>query len=103
MTSTATVPEQTVVCRCGQPARDDDPSRCLRGHVMRGNELALVHGARDGRELEVATALATADIDDALSPGPGLEHRYVVARAGAARALPLGRRKPDALDARAAI
>jgi hypothetical protein len=97
--TTATVPAETVACRRCGVANHPDAQRCQQcSSFLPANTLAVVHGARAGRELEAATALAARDIDEALSAGPGLEPRYLAARSGAARALARTRNLTEYLD-----
>ena len=38
--------QQAAVCRCGQSQHPEDPDRCCGGHLLPGNQAALVTGER---------------------------------------------------------
>lgn len=47
----------SAVCRCGAGPHPEDPERCAGGHVIAGNRLALIHGARSAQFWQEHAAL----------------------------------------------
>lgn len=58
------------VCRCGASAHDELSRRCVKGHVMPGNVLALVVGQRSA-QLWAAEAQARKEVADAVIADAG--------------------------------